>query len=340
MIDLIINWKDKYTAQIQTGVFMKFQALEKCIKEEYINVAGILILKENRPIYEQYFNGYTKDDALHLASVTKSVLSILIGIAIDKGNIESVHDKVLKYFPQYKVKRGEKTIQNISIKHLLTMTAPYKYKSEPYAKVFRSEDWTKSALDLLGGKGTIGTFKYTTVGTQILSGILVSATGQSVLDFASDYLFTPLGIKVPGHREIPDKESYFNFVKGSNVSGWVVDPMGVNTSGWGLALTVQDMSKLGQLYLNRGLWHGKHIVSDEWIAASTREHSRLNHLSYGYLWWLIKVGKKGAYAAIGDGGNIIYICPEKDLVVAIASSFMPRAKDQIELIEKEILPLI
>ncbi len=319
---------------------MNFETLEMVIKEKYTNLAGILILKEGQPIYEHYFGGYGSDDPLHLASVTKSIISMLIGIAIDKGYIESVHDKVLKYFPQYKVKRGEKTVQTITIEHILTMTAPYKYKSEPYSKVFSSEDWTKSALDLLGGKADIGIFRYSTVGIQVLSGILVSATGQSVLEFASDHLFTPLGIKTPSHRKIQDKESYFDFVKGSSVSGWVADPMGVNTSGWGLTLTVQDMSKLGQLYLNQGLWQGKQIVSPQWILESTSEHSQLDQYSYGYLWWLIRGGGHKAFAAIGDGGNVIYVCPEKKLVVAIASSFMPRAKDRIELIEKVILPLV
>lgn len=133
---------------------------EDLIEKEYSNIAGIAIRKDNHLIYEKYFDGYTPDDALHIASVTKSIISILIGMAIDKGYMKNIEQHVLDFFPNYIVKRGEKTIQNITIANLLSMTAPYKYKSEPYTKVYSSDDWVKAALDLLGGKGSIGVFNY------------------------------------------------------------------------------------------------------------------------------------------------------------------------------------
>lgn len=96
------------------------------------------------------------------------MIALLTGIAMDKGYIQSVEQKVLKFFPEYTVKRGEKTIYDVTIRHLLTMTAPYKYKSEPWTKVCTSDDWTKAALDLLGGRsGITGEFKYSTLGIQI-----------------------------------------------------------------------------------------------------------------------------------------------------------------------------
>lgn len=177
---------------------------------------------EGEKAYEGYFDGYTADDPIHIASVTKSVVSALIGIAIDKGYIKSVDQNVLEFFPDYTVKRGEKTIQNVTIKHMLTMTAPYKYKSEPYSKVYSSADWTNAALDLLGGKSGLGQFKYSTIGMQILSGILANATGQSVLDFATNNLFEPLEIKAPHPAIIHGKEAYFAFLKDRYVRGWVV----------------------------------------------------------------------------------------------------------------------
>ncbi|MFD1904073.1 hypothetical protein ACFTAO_40225 [Paenibacillus rhizoplanae] len=93
------------------------------------------------------------------------------------------------------------------------MTAPYKYKSEPYTKVYTSEDWTKAALDLLGGKDAPGEFRYSTIGIQVLSGILTYATGQSVLHFATDNLFEPLGIEAPPNAMIHCKEDYLAFLK-------------------------------------------------------------------------------------------------------------------------------
>lgn len=313
--------------------------LEKAINSEYNNIAGIVVLNDRKTLYENYFNECTADTAIHVFSVTKSIVSILIGIAIDKGFIKSTDQKVLDFFPDYTIKRGEKTIQSVSIKTMLTMTAPYKYKSAPYTKYFTSDDWVKTALDLLGGKKPIGEFRYAPlIGPDILSGILVKATGQSVLDFAREYLLTPLGIAVAANVTFADKEEQLAFYKAKGISGWVADPKGINTAGWGLTLTAMDMAKIGQLYLNGGKWNGKQIVSAAWIDESIKEHSRWEDLNlpYGYLWW---VGIGNGYAAMGDGGNVIYINPNKKIVVSIASLFKPTAKDRIELITEHIEPM-
>jgi len=318
----------------------KFQELTEIIQMQYDNITGIIITKNNEIEYEYYNNDFTQKSTIHIASVTKSIISILIGIAIKKNAIKNIDQKVLEFFPEYKIKRGEKTIQEITIKNLLTMTAPYKYKYEPYTKVYSSDDWTKTSLDLLGGKGKIGEFKYTTVGLQILSGILINATGQTIIEFANENLFTPLEIRKIQNTRIHNKEEHLAFLKDKNVTGWVVDPKEVNTAGWGLSLTTPDILKIGKLYLNKGMWDNKQIVSSEWVKESTRKHSQWGDLPYGYLWWIIKDFERNCYAAIGDGGNIIFVHPEKKIIVAITSSFMPRAKDRIELISKNILPLL
>ena len=312
--------------------------LEKIIHDDYSNIAGIIIKKNNDMVFEKYFNNFKKSDTIHIASVTKSILSILIGIAIDKAYIESTEQKILDFFPKYILKKREKTIQNVTIRHLLTMTAPYKFKSEPYTKVYSSDDWTKSVLDLLGGKTLSGDFKYTTIGLQVLSGILVNATGQSILDFASENLFSPLGIISPNNLRIRNKEEHLSFLKDKYVNGWVIDPKSINTAGWGLTLTTRDMAKIGQLYLNKGKWNNNQIVSSKWIKESTKKHSHLNDLAYGYLWWIIDSQENNCFSAIGDGGNIIYINRLKNIIIAITSQFMPRAKDRIELIQKHIIP--
>lgn len=313
--------------------------MEKIINCTYNNIGGIIVLKNGRTLYENYFNKCTATSTIHVFSVTKSIISMLIGIAIDKGNIESINQKVLDFFPDYTIKRGEKTIQSITVKDLLTMTAPYKYKSEPYTEYFTCDNWVKAALDFLGGKGTIGEFRYTPViGPDIMSGILVKATGQSVLDFATEYLFSPLGIHVGNNVIFHNKKEQLEFYETKNVSGWVADPQGVNTAGWGLNLTTMDMTKLGQLYLNRGVWEGKQLVSEAWINESTKEHSRWNNLSYGYLWWIINE-KEHAYAAMGDGGNVIYVNAKKELVISIASLYVPHAKDRLRLIKEYIEPV-
>jgi CubicO group peptidase (beta-lactamase class C family) len=160
-----------------------------------------------------------------------------------------------------------------------------------------------------------------------------------VLDFATENLFEPLGIKAPHNAIIHCKEEYFAFLKDKYVRGWVVDPKGTNTAGWGLTLTPRDMAKIGQLYLEGGLWNGKQFLSLKWIEDSTKENSRWGELPYGYLWWIVDNKEHGCYAALGDGGNAIFVNPEKKMVIAIASRFMPRAKNRIELIGKHIVPL-
>lgn len=321
----------------------KIKELENKINNAYSNIAGIVVLKDGKTQYENYFNACTAASRIHVYSVSKSIISILIGIAMDKGYIKSVNQKVLDFFPDYTIKKREKTIQDVTIKDLLTMTAPYKYKFAPYTyiKYFTSSDWVKFTLDLLGGKGHTGDFRYTPlVGPDILSGILVKATGQSVFDFAAENLFSPLGITVEGNVTLHSVKEQNTFNKSKSISGWVADSAGINAGGWGLTLSPADMAKIGQLYLDGGMWNDKQIVSAGWINESTKEHSRWEKLNlpYGYLWWIID-DKEHACAAMGDGGNVIYFNTEKRIVVSIASLFVRNAKDRIELIKKHIEPI-
>lgn len=312
--------------------------LNQRILHDYDNTTGIIVMKKGKMYYENYFNEASVNSSMHIFSVTKSIVSICIGIAIDKGYITGVQEKVLNYFPDYKIKKAEKTIQNVTLENLLTMTAPYKYIFAPYTKHFSSEDWVKSSLDYLGGKKAIGTFRYTPmIGPDILTGILTRATGQSVYDFAKKHLFEPLGIKVEKTMMLKDKDEHMKFHKAKEISVWIMDEQGTNTAGWGLSLSTRDMAKIGQLYLNEGVWENKQIVSSNWIKESTSEHSRWEkqNLGYGYLWWITKNG----FAAVGDGGNVIYCNKEKELVIAITGYFKPRCKDRIDLIEKYIEPL-
>ncbi|MFV0413292.1 MAG: serine hydrolase, partial [Oscillospiraceae bacterium] len=118
-----------------------------------------------------------------------------------------------------------------------------------------------------------------------------------------------------------------------------VDPQGLHPAGWGLFLKTRDMAKIGQLYLSSGMWNGAQIVPAQWVAESTRGHSRWGSLPYGYLWWVID-GKRHIYVAMGDGGNTIYVNAQKQLVVSVSALFMPEAKDRIGLIQEYIEPLL
>lgn len=310
------------------------------------NICEITAMKNGEVVYEDYWHEYRPGDAVNVMSVTKSIMALLVGIAVAQGYIQNINQRVLDYFPHYTVKRGEKTIFDVTIRHLLTMTAPYKYKSEPWTKVCTSDDWTKAALDLLGGRaGITGEFKYSTLGIQIISGIIENAAGVKCIDFANEHLFTPLGISEHRIHGASSKEDQFSFLmdKTPRKNEWYSDPKGTVTAGWGLALSASDMAVIGEMCRCEGNYQGKRILPAEWINEMTTPYLELGrdfgYLSYGYLWYRPDK-ERSTFAAIGDGGNVIYVDKEKGISVGIAGTFKPRIFDRIQFIENHIVPLL
>ena len=309
-----------------------------------INIRQIVAYIDNQLEIEEYFGGFNKEDTMNVMSVTKSITSLLIGIAIDKGYIKSVDDYVMDYYRDiYTPKRGEKTIYEVTIKHLLTMTAPYKGKSEPWKKVCTSDDWSLSILDSLGGRdGITNQFRYHTLGTQILLGIVRQASGMNLLEFANEYLFKPLGIEPRVNANCKSKEDQFAYLmnKGNHGKVWFMDETKMPTAGWGLSLSAYEMAQIGLLVLNNGVYNNIRVISENYIEEMTTSYislgERFGNQDYGYLWWLPH-RSKDVVAAIGDGGNIIYINKTHNVVVAITGYFKPMVFDRVEYIEKNIV---
>ena len=325
---------------------MNKEDLHTLIEQKQPNICQIAAYKNNEKVYSDCWNGYKEDDCTHIMSVTKSVVALLVGIAIDNGWIKSVGDKVLDYFPEYKVKKGEKTIYDVTVKHLLTMRAPYKGKGDPWSKVCSSENWTYASLDFLGGrKGLTDEFKYQTVCLHILSGILYKATGMKTVDFANKYLFEPLGIKEHENYYAKSAEEHrqFTIEKLPKKNVWFADRQDLGTPGYGLCMSAEDMAKIGLLCLNKGFYNGRQIVSSNWIEEMTAprriDGKHFRGMEYGYLWWIID-REKNIYAAIGNSGNVIYINPEKNIVAAVASYFKPTIFDRVDFIQKYIEPFV
>ncbi len=318
----------------------KLNDLDQMIKSQYRNINGIVVVRKGYIVFEQYYNGYNPPDTHNVASVTKSVTSALIGIAIDAGYIKSVDQKLLSFFPEYVPGPDDIQKRTITIRHLLTMTAPFAWKTtdkirfEPLDRLRRQRNWVPYILNLLGRNGPLGRFQYCTAGPHLLSAIITRATGKCAREFANERLFQPLGMK-----EIPDYEMrsfQLDDVFGKNVKGWIHDPNGNTIGGWGLTITLRDMARFGFLYLNRGVWDNTQVITETWIDESTA----LNSNYYGYLWWLRKEGSTFAYSALGSGGSLISCIPEKDLVVAIASKIISKPLDRWPLFEKCIIPAI
>lgn len=320
--------------------------LHQTISDTQSNICQAVIVKEGKLIYADTWNGYSINDTVHIASATKSVVALLVGIAIDKGYIDSLEQHILDFFPEYTLKRGEKTLPYVKLKHLLSMTVPYKFKSEPWTRICGSDDWVKTTLDLIGGRsGITGEFHYSTLGIHVLSEIIARTCHVSMLDFANKYLLSPLDIEKCKCYIADNRENHISFITSRESQGrrWLCDIKENTAAGFGLCLSAMDMAKIGQLCVNNGKYNGKSIVSESWITQMLMSHSfteiNSQKMKYGYLWWIIDAENK-IYAAIGDSGIVIYIDAKDEIVVAIASSFKPSVHDRITFIQHNILPYL
>ena len=310
------------------------------------NICQIYAIKDGNTAYDDCWHGFKTSDAMNVNSVTKGIMALLAGIALDKGCIGSVDGKVMDFFPDYTVKRGEKTIFDVTIRHLLTMTAPYKGKSEPWKKVCTSDDWTLAVLDHLGGRnGITGEFRYATLGIQILAGIIERATGVKCIEFANKNLFEPLDLPKRILHGDSSKEDQFDFFMNKNPRNyeWYSDPQGSVTAGWGLCMSARDMAVIGALVLDNGLYNGNRIISEEYLSDMLTPHVKLGErfgfMNYGYLWYK-PYDDREVYAAIGDSGNIIYVNKEVNVSVGMTGTFKPRIFDRVDFIEQKVLPAL
>ena len=310
------------------------------------NISQIYAIRDGSTVYDACWHGFTTEDAMNVNSVTKGILSLLAGIALDKGCITSLDQKVMEFFPDYSVKRGEKTIYDVTIRHLLTMTAPYKGKSEPWKKVCTSDDWTLAVLDYLGGRnGITGEFRYATLGIQILAGIIERACKEKCIDFANRNLFELLGLPKRISHADSSKEDQFDFLMNKNPRNyeWYCDPQNTVTAGWGLCMSAREMAVVGELVLNNGMYNGNRVISAEYLDDMLRPHLRLGerfgYMNYGYLWYK-PFDDREVYAAIGDSGNIIYINREVNVSVGMTGTFKPRIFDRVDFIERNVLSVI
>lgn len=324
---------------------MDTKRLHSLIENTQPNICQVVCYKDNKEVYSDTWNKYAEYEAVHVMSVTKSIVSLLISICIDKGYIKSIDDKILDYFPNYQVKRGEKTIYDVTIRHFLTMTAPLKCKGDPWSKVCISVDWTLTSLDFVGGRKDISDeFRYNTVCLHVLTGLIKQATGLTPVEFANKNLFIPLGIKPlkPYVAKSAEEHKQFTISKTPKEHVWFQDRLGVGTAGYGICMSASDLAKIGVMCLNNGVYNNQQIVSSHWIKEMTqvthRNIERFGGMSYGLLWWILDE-KKGIYAALGNSGNVIYINSSNNFVCGLTAYFKPTIFDRVEFIQKNIEPL-
>jgi CubicO group peptidase (beta-lactamase class C family) len=298
------------------------------IQQENLNIHSLLIVRNGYLVSELYVYPYSAGQVHFIASVTKSVIGMLVGIAIQKGDIKDVQQPLFSLLPDQGVANLDDQKKAITLEDLLTMTSGLDCHENPApgeAFMQASTNWVQFMLDLpmVAQPGT--KFSYCTGAIEVLSAVLQEATGMSTREFANQNLFASLGIG-------PISEAR-----------WSSDPQGVTTGGYGLALTSGEMAKLGYLFLNQGQWDGKTIVPAAWVAASTASHAnRGDKKEYGYLWWIDPQGKW--YAALGRAGQHIFVYPAENLVVVFTSD-LPYTNDADliplqELLDQYILPAV
>ena len=275
------------------------------IKKEAGTVDSITIVRNGVIVFDVYLHGLKRDTLHNIHSCTKSIISILIGIAIDLGYIKDIHRPVISYFPEKRLANLDERKKAITLEHVLMMATGLKCRSSwksgwsGLIEMKYHEDWVQYILDLPVEEYPGTRFEYSSSASFLLSAILQRVTGMKTLEFARKHLFKPLGIT--------DIE-------------WETNPQGI-TIGWGrMYLKPQDMAKIGYLYLKQGQWEDRQIVSKDWIETSTRKHIDTNrstgYTGYGYQWW---VHPNGFYRAYGLFGQQILVLPQKNLVVIFTS---------------------
>jgi CubicO group peptidase (beta-lactamase class C family) len=297
---------------------------------------SLLVARNGYLIGERYYGHCSTQSAVNVRSVTKSVVSMLVGIALREGILSSIDAPLHTWLPEYADPQAKTPQRALTLRHLLTMSAGLGWieNTGGLKRLYHSADWAQFALALpvIGLPGQ--QFNYNTTLTHLTSIILTRAGGMSTLALAEKYLFAPLGIPTPR---------------------WKTDPQGYCIGGTDLHLTPRQMLTLGQLYLQRGQWGDQPLVPQAWVDESTHEQIALNrpgfwnpaYTAYGYYWWLRQYKGYPAAVASGYAGQHIIIVPALNLVVVTTanadvpfSSVMKQVNQVESVVDEYVIPSI
>lgn len=269
-------------------------AIETCIKKDK-TFDSFLVMRHGKLVNESYRAPYTKDMPHTMYSVTKSVLSACVGIALQEGLIQSIDQKVLDFFPNVTLPQDLQYKESMTIRHLLTMTSGI-LGDERWDEFENAQD-VGEAIFLLSQKKQPGEeFHYDSIATHLLSCVVTKATGNSLYDYAKEKLFDPLGM--------------------DSVTWWA-DKQGNSFGGFGISMTPRDMLRFGYLYLNNGRWEDKQILSADWVKATPPTTEGFGQ--YGFLFWTNSEELPENYECNGANGQHIIVFPKLDMVVVITA---------------------
>jgi CubicO group peptidase (beta-lactamase class C family) len=262
---------------------------------------SLIVSHRGTIVLERYFNGARATGTANIKSASKSVISALVGVAISRGLVKSVDQKIIDYFPELSSDPEPKK-REITIEDLLTMRSGLESTSgRNYGAWVRSPNWVRFVLrrPLVDEPGT--RVEYSTGSSHLLSAILTKAARMSTWQFAQESLAKPLG---------------FSLAK------WATDPQGIYFGGNEMSMTPRQMVRFGELYLNEGLIGNQRIIPKSWIDQTRVPRGRSRWGSdreYGYGFWIRQFAGHDGYYAWGYGGQFIFIIPERDLVIVTTS---------------------
>lgn len=299
------------------------------------NLRSCLISRAGRLIYEHYRAPHTVTEIAKINSCTKSILSALLCIAIGQGLLPQPAAPLSQFYPQLRLD-ADKRKAAITLEHLLTMSAGFHWTEfggqNSFPRMTRSANWTEFVLQQKLSHAPGEHMEYNSGVSQLLSAILVQATGMPTARFAEHELFRPLGI-----------ERY----------EWEQDPQGVHTGGFGLRLRPSDLLKFGQLYLQQGKWGNRQLIASELIARSTKTAILAKapwRGGYGWHWWTdcytatadsSSESVLHYYYARGYGGQFVYVLPERDTVVVFTQDHQGKQqKPPVDVFREWIAPLL
>ena len=305
-------------------------ALSQISAAEDHKLHSMLVVRNGVLVVEEYYNGYGRDNPHDIRSATKSITSLLTGIALERGFLTDVDSPLMNYLSA--AYPGVSDKDDITIHHLLSMQSGLDCDDSDLRtrgqedRMYRSEDWVEYFLSLTKPYTPGEITRYCTGGVVALGEAIAQSSGMDAAYFSDRFLFSALGI---------ENYRWARFKNDQKVD-----------TGGHLLLTPQAMAKIGMLVYQNGMWNGQQIVSPQWLDISTRPHTEIGTVPYGYLWWsdIARFGEKEVQVlyASGNGGQTIFVVPEYDLVTVFTAGYYNSEKSRIvfELFGNAVLPSI
>jgi CubicO group peptidase (beta-lactamase class C family) len=296
-----------------------FGGLSARIDEKLADIRSVVVVQRGRIVFEYNRSGLTQDSLQSVESVTKSVLSLLVGIAHSQGQLPDLDRPIVDVMPELGAVNSDPRARAVTVRHLLTMTAGFQSSERSF---FDPNELAHYAMSRKFAADPGAVFRYDNPGSNLLAAVLGKAVGEEPGKYAQRLLFEPLGI---------------------DPTEWETDFQGHSLGFRGLKLRVRDLAKLGQLLLQNGEWEGRRLIPADYIATATERQNNGGPpvgLAYGYMWWIPRANSpRTTFIASGSGGQILWVHTPLNLVVAVTSEVTEAstARNQaIDLIRKEI----